>query len=175
MSQLNEKHKTRIIRPFLLIWGSMGRVLGREEGIKAVSKKLKEIGEKVEPLRQRDLLSADLNGIKDPVIELFDEIRETRFRSPKGKQKPVGSTAASKVLHLACPNLFVMWDSEIRRGYKKHKGDGKEYFEFLCQMKDMWKKLETTIKSLQQKYGGKRITRMLDEYNWVKNHYFGAS
>ena len=151
ISQLNEKNEIRIIRPFLLTWGLMVRVLGYR-GVKVIRKKLKDINEKIEPLRQKDLLSVNLDGIKDLIIELFDEIRGTMFKSKMGETKRVGSIAASKVLHLSCPNLFVMWDFAIRNGYKKYDGDGKDCYEFLSQMKKMWKELKITIEDLQQKY-----------------------
>lgn len=168
LDQLTEKHRIRILRPFLLTWGSMGRVLGEKEGTKAILTKLKEISHKLEPIRKKDL-SMNLNEIRDLVIELFDDIRETEFESSKKKRRTVGPVAASKVLHLTCPDLFFMWDSKIRKCYEKNRGDGKEYFEFLTQMKEMCKseELETTIGDLQREYG-KRITRIIDQYNWVK-------
>ena len=78
------------------------------------------------------------------------------------EQKKIGSTAASKALHLACPDLFVMWDAKIGVKYRcnKYKGNGKEYFKFLTEMKDLGKGLENTINDLQQKYG-RRITSNL--------------
>jgi len=169
LDQLAEKHEVSILRPFLLTWGSMVRVLGKKEGTKAILMKLKEISHKLEPLREKDFSSVDLNEIKDLIVELFDEIRETEFENRKRKQKKVGSTAASKVLHLTCPDLFFMWDLNIRNYYEKNKGDGKEYFDFLTQMKEMCKskELETTIGDLQRE-SGKKITRMIDQYNWVK-------
>jgi len=162
---LNEKHQVRIIEPFLLTWGQMGRVLGYK-GVEAIRGQLKVLAGRIKPLRQKNLLSEDINSIENLIIELYDGIRKTRFRSKKGRQKEVGPTAASKVLHLTCPNLFVMWDTAIRnKGYKKKSADGKDYFEFLCEMKNMWKALELTIRNLQQRYG-QRATRILDQYNY---------
>jgi len=167
ISQLSEEHQTRIIEPFLLTWGRMGRVLGHE-GVKAICKKLVALREKIEPVRRKNILSEDINSLRNLIIELYDDIRKTPFLSKKGKQKEVGPTAASKVLHLACPDLFVMWDTAIRnKGYGKYDGDGKDYFEFLCEMKSMAKALESTIGDLQQRYR-ERVTRLLDQYNWMK-------
>jgi hypothetical protein len=66
-------------------------------------------------------------------------------------KKRVGSTAASKVLHLICSDLFIMWDSEIRKKYNKRKGNGEDYFEFLKEMRNLYKEFEDIIKDLQQK------------------------
>jgi predicted transcriptional regulator len=170
LSQLNEEDEIRIIRPFLLTWGAMVRVLGYG-GVREIRKKLKDINEKIEPLRSKDLFSVKLDEIKKLVIELFDEIRKTKFESEKGDQKEVGSTAASKVLHLTCPKLFIMWDSAIRGEYKKNNGDGKDFFEFLSEMKNTGKELEDTINDLQQKYKN-LTTRIIDQYNWMSTHNF---
>lgn len=167
LHQLNEHYEVRILKPFLLTWGVMGRVLGYK-GVTRICEKLLEISKRVESLRRKKLLSENLTKLREQIIRLFDEVRETKFES-NGKEKEVGSTAASKVLHLACPDLFVMWDRDIRTVYKKRSGDGKDYFEFLIGMKRIWEKRQDTIKELQDKYG-KRETRIIDQYNWMKAH-----
>ena len=169
LGELNEEHEIRIIRPFLLAWGNMTRVLGYN-GVKAICRKLIDISEKIEPLRKKDFTTVNLDEIKDQIIELFDELRKTKFMSKKGKQKEVGSTATSKMLHLTCPDLFIMWDSAIRTRYGKNDGDGKDYFEFLMEMqRRVWKKLRSEIEELRQKYG-KKVTRIIDQYNWGITH-----
>ena len=165
LSELNKEHEIRIIKPFLLTWGVMGRVLGNA-GIRPICEKLKDINEKIKLLRNEDLFSVNLDEIRGLVIELFNEIREIKFKSNKKKEKEVGPTATSKVLHLTCPNLFIMWDFAIRN---KYNGDGKGYFEFLSEMKKMGEELESTIKDLKQKYG-KSPAKIIDEYNWMKAH-----
>jgi hypothetical protein len=168
ISQLNDENRTRVIEPFLLIWGRMGRVLGYD-GTKEICKKLIALQGKLEPLRQKNLLSEDINSLKNLIVELYDDIRKTSFLSKRGKRKEVGPTATSKVLHLACPDLFVMWDSAIREGYKKYDGNGVDYFEFLCAMKEIAETdaLKSTIMDLQRKYS-ERVTRLLDQYNWME-------
>lgn len=147
----------------------MTRALGYE-GVKAIREKLRNISDEIEPLRSKDLLSVELDEIRDKIIGLFDEIRGTEFRNEKGKRRKVGPTAASEVLHLACPDLFVMWDSPIRdKIYNKHRGDGKDYFEFLGMMKTLWMERRDTIENLWRKYG-RRPTRIIDQYNWEKTH-----
>lgn len=145
----------------------MGRVLGFN-GVTAIRKKLKTIDKKITPLRKTDLLSTKLNRIEKQIIELFDEICNTKFRSKKGKRKRVGPTATSKTLHLTCPNLFVMWDTKIRSQIevddKKLTSDGIGYFKFLSKMKALAQKENKTIKKLQNKYK-KSVTKILDQYN----------
>ena len=164
VSQLNETLENRILRPFLLSWGQMGRVLGNE-GPKAVCKRLRSISEEIEPLRKKDLFSIDLERNRGLIIKLFDGLCGTTFMNRKGKRKRVGPTAASKALHLVCPDLFIMWDSKIRIKYGR-QGVGHEYFEFLKDMKDVADEVNTAIEHLEKTYG-RRPTKLLDEYNWI--------
>jgi hypothetical protein len=62
-----------------------------------------------------------------------------------------------------------MWDSKIRAEYDKHKGNGKDYYDFLIQTRAIMETQEPMIKELQQKYST-RPTRIIDQYNWMKTH-----
>jgi len=112
--------------------------------------------------------------LRDIVVELFDSLRETGFKGKKGRTKQVGPTATSKILHLICPDLFVMWDSDIRRQYRKFEGDGKEYFEFLLTIQTLMLRLEPTITALREK-NQKKPTRIIDQFNWMNAHDTNSS
>lgn len=173
LTELNDLLKTRIIGPFLFDWGKTQRQLGYE-GLKAVYETMKDraFANRIEPLRKKSLEFielADLKRQENLIVALFDSIAEVPFRSKAGEAKKAGSTVSSKVLHLCCPNLFVMWDERIRALYKKWLGDGEEYFEFLVDMKKLLKALGGPTKYLQKKYG-KKATRIIDEYNWCQAH-----
>jgi len=170
LSEIAEIHKTRIIETFLFEWGKMQRVLGHN-GIEAIYRKVKEkrFAYRIGPLRKKSLKSVKLEEQKSLIVDLFDEVAEVSFKSNKGKDKYVRSTAASKVLHLCCPDLFLMWDDNIRKEYEKRKGNGEDYFQFLVDMQKLWNGLSETIEELQRKYG-KRATRIIDEYNWIEFH-----
>jgi len=170
LTQLNKSIRTRIIEPFLFDWGKMQRQLGYD-GLKEVYGKMKEkhFADRIEPLRRKSLKSTNLDELKGLIINLFDQIASVSFKSKKGKGKNVGSTTSSKVLHLCCPDLFVMWDADIRALYKKGNGNGEDYFQFLEDMKKLWIALDETINKLQKEYG-KIATRLVDEYNWCESH-----
>lgn len=168
LDKLGKDHETRIFRPFLLTWGTMGRVLGYE-GVSAVCSRIRSLSHKIEPLRKANLLTANLFDSRDPIVELFNHFCATEFKSKKGRIGKVCSTASSKILHLTCPDFFVMWDSAIREEYGKSKGDGKEYFEFLLTMQTLMLRLETTINYLREKYG-RKPTRIIDQFNWMSAH-----
>jgi len=168
LSQLEEIHKDRILRAFLLNWGQMGRWLGFN-GVDKIFIKLKNVdfATRVEKLRSLKLQLINLTEYRKEIISIFNELSQTEFETKLKKVKRVGPTSTSKVLHLCCPDLFVMWDAKIREGYSKYEGNGKQYFEFLCIMQYYLHELSDIIKQLTNEYGLKP-TRLLDMYNWVK-------
>ena len=85
----------------------------------------------------------------------------------------MGGAAASKVLHLMIPDLFVMWDNEIATLA------GVSYGRFQLRMHDFANCLETQfaaehhskdIEGYFQTYlhspVRKSLARLLDEFNW---------
>jgi len=148
----------------------MQRTLGYV-GIEAIYKKIKEkrFADRIEPVRKESLKLIKLEEQKGLIVDLFDKIAGVSFKSKNRKDRYVGSTTSSKVLHLCCPDLFVMWDADMRNGYEKWEGNGKDYFQFLKDMQKLWNALNETIEELQRKYG-KRATRLIDEYNWIEFH-----
>jgi len=167
LCNLDKEFVERILEPFFLTWGVMTRVLGFK-GCEKIGEKLKAMNTQLERFRKKELLTTDLKKLAEEIIEVYEEIKNTKWRTKKGKDKRVGPTSAAKALHLVAPNLFMMWDRDIRSCYQ-FKESGKEYFRFLLTMQDWLKELETTIQKLQHKYK-KSGTRIIDEYNWMKAH-----
>jgi len=94
-----------VIKMFLLQWGQMARAINREG-------------------TDWSLLLSRLNGISGTLLELKNErILDVNLES-KGElvsqayspleSKNIGATSISKILHLLNPELFVMWDDNIR-------------------------------------------------------------
>jgi GMP synthase (glutamine-hydrolysing) len=163
LDNLNKTIEDRILRPFLLTWGTMGRVLGYE-GISVIRRRIQSLKHKIEPLRKKELLTFNLFENHDLTVELFNQFKETRLIKKSGRPGRVGPTASSKILHLTCPDLFVMWDSAIRKNYGKLEDDGEEYFQFLLTAQTQVLELEETIGQLSEKYG-KKSTRIVDQFN----------
>jgi len=104
--------------------------------------------------------------------------------------KYIGPTAISKILHLFNPEIFVMWDKNIREKYGA-KEEAKGYLDFLksmqaevkkvleekakekeCNIKEVIEEIcrELPSKKLGQKYR-KTLAKLIDEYNWwLANH-----
>ena len=172
LSLIDERVRDRILSAFLFDWDKMQRQLGHA-GLQSVFKKIKDpsFALKIERFRKSKLEdAADLMFQRDEIVDLFDKIACLGFTSEKGKSKKAGSTTASKVLHLCCPDFFMMWDAGIRIFFSKKIGNGADYFDFLCEMKLRLKELNPVIIELEKEFG-KRATRLIDEYNWKSAHH----
>ncbi len=171
LKDLNDLYRERILVAFLLVWGVMQRHLGYS-GLEAVYEKLKDaqFSAKLAPFRTLNIENADnLKALKTQITELFNDMAMTSFSSNKGKPKRAGPTTASKILHLCCPNFFIMWDVDIRKKFNKN-GDGNDYFLFLVEMQERMRQLQPTLRQLEQKYAPKTATTFIDKYNWVLAH-----
>ncbi len=76
------------------------------------------------------------------------------------KIKGIQFTGASKLMHLTVPEVFIMWDSYIRRALGFKKGDSDDYFNFLKKMQEEFKDIK--------KRNGRTLAKRIDEYNYVK-------
>ena len=96
------------------------------------------------------------------------------------------ATAASKLLHLLQPNLFVMWDKKILASYRGNnpsiRDSGTGYSAFLRSMQEMAINIHEVFNHQNQGQGNNPATflseqlhydhpqalaKFLDEYNWV--------
>ena len=91
------------------------------------------------------------------------------------------STDASKIIHAINPNLFVMWDSNIRKGILGSANNqyANYYISFLKKMKNELQELiatctegcdygeEESLNILEELSDGKTIAKLIDEYNYM--------
>src|SRR4051794_17300536 len=88
----------------------------------------------------------------------------------KAQIRTMGDTAASKFLHVLLPDIFVMWDNNI-------KPFARDYEDFLTEMHVLGRRLvaesgvgEGQIEEHLQSHLGygvrKTLAKYLDEYNW---------
>ena len=183
---VNEK-STHIILEFLKLWGILSipdpnnpenykKIKPMEKGLTNALKGQKENFDK---LRNDKLIDFEFNNTEkvETIKEIFNNI----------KVKYIGSTAISKIMHLALPELFVMWDEAIKDKYLKKKrisGTSENYVKFLKIMqkiaRDMLKQfikkgsknmsLVEAKKKFEEEYSEKsfkfNLTKLIDEYNW---------
>jgi hypothetical protein len=145
-----------------------------------------ESREDLKSFRGRRLENIDLddNNIKDAIKNIF-----LNFST----KTSIGSTGASKILHLINPHVFMMWDARIREAYHTlHVGHGlygknqkiaECYLEFLKQSQeiiktllhnisedDLWKEHQKSIeKEFFRVFSFREtILKMLDEANYIR-------
>ena len=104
-----------------------------------------------------DIRSFNFNS--EDLLEKIKDIYEI-FREIKG----IEQTGASKLLSLRNPELFVMWDTKIRKKYNiDNKGTAEDYIKFLQIIQKRFKHLKWESKD-------KTFTKAIDEYNFYKIH-----
>jgi len=91
-----------------------------------------------------------------------------------------GEVAASKVLHMINPELFVMWDNAIPTCYGLRLNSKSYSYGFMpvmqyeaneaitTYMKDKDCERDTAIKEITSKYYGRTLAKLVDEYNWMR-------
>lgn len=110
LDQLNEINVAMIIKPFLYQWGRMGRVLGQKEfrgWEENIAEQVHSNCKTFERFRECHLLNTSLPDFKQDIIKVYESFRIV-----------VDRVAATKALHLICPNFFPLWDNAIKQVVK---------------------------------------------------------
>jgi len=173
------KHIQRIIKPFLISWGMMNRVVGRENlDWKRLGGTLRSLKNEFASLRNKKFLKIDFK----------DETLSHAIETIYSKLDPIpylGSpTTISKILHLLNPEIFVMWDNAIADFYHEIDPDvgysASGYLEFLKltqetvsatlgkSERETGKSLDKIEAELRNKYQNKTMAKLIDEYNWIR-------
>ena len=151
----------KLIKFFLINWGSMGVLLNRKDK-GGWERKVLDV------LTKEHELFKKFTGVKIDECE----IGKMKYEIEKcyGKLKEVlGPTGASKILHLINPEFFPMWDSKIREK-SKIKNDSEAYHNFLSKIKKCFflnRQINETLEKLSEKYGKSKL-KIIDEYMWWK-------
>ncbi|MDO8538292.1 MAG: hypothetical protein Q7S21_05390 [archaeon] len=78
-------------------------------------------------------------------------------------KKIVKQTGASKIMALRMPELFVMWDTGIRKMWKiNNKASSEDYLDFLVKMQKEFNKIKVTKSNTS-------LAKAIDEYNYIKS------
>ncbi len=118
------------VREFLNRWAS--HFLATEEQL---ADALRHAGRGLALFHWETIVSVDFSiprgGWPSTSALIADEFDAIRLCNPARNQ----STAASKVLHMINPQIFVMWDAAICKGHGVHHREGRQYaYEFLPKM-----------------------------------------
>jgi hypothetical protein len=188
----NENYVLAGARPFLEIWNRVYLLRRPREIRERLGDDILEAFEKTssyfEKLKKEELKleKVDLGNfeIAEAIRNIFQIFSEKRS---------IGSTGASKVIHLIYPELFMMWDNSIRSAYhrihpsyhRKSEDVASCYIEFMknCKdiaasissridMKELWKehlnRLEEKTRRYLQTFPPETLPKMIDECNYVR-------
>ena len=137
------------------------------DNVERVLGELKRQVPKLNKLGEYTLLNVELD---ETTCELIAE----SFHAVANAGRRYEKVATSKMLHAAVnPELFVMWDGEIMRGYEIIHGNGRAYaHDFLPKMQLLAREsvCQAKEKSPCRSYPrpGHTLAKMIDEYNYVK-------
>ncbi|MGD0496190.1 MAG: hypothetical protein ABSB28_09160 [Candidatus Bathyarchaeia archaeon] len=156
-----------IVRPFLLEWGHMRRVLGRSK-YKGWENRLapwiQHNQEKLQKLRTSSIADDyDLDESSADIMELYKSVKKA-FKD--------SGVSAAKTLHLICPSFFLAWDSAIEKAFHKEleksvmEFSGEEYFEFMKKMQGLTRRYDVVFSELAGKYEIQKV-KVLDEFLWT--------
>jgi len=172
------EHLLGVIRPFLIEWGTMARVVG-QKGLnwEGYGHKIQELEAEFAKLRGQRFLSIDFynENISNTIKTIYNGLRKF--------PKLGGLTTISKVLHLLNPELFVMWDINIREVYQKKNrlvnDTASGYLEFLKEnqneimecisdiQRETGKTTDEAEQEIRSKFNNKTLARIVDEYNYI--------
>lgn len=80
----------------------------------------------------------------------------------RGLKRIVRQTGATKLMALKNPNLFVMWDTSIRKMYKiNNKANPDDYINFLLKIKERFENIKWRDKK-------RPLAKVIDEYNYLE-------
>jgi hypothetical protein len=97
--------------------------------------------------------TTNLTALKSDIMEIYSNLKPL-----------VEQTGASKLMHFKQPNLFIMWDTGIRKHYGVSRGaSAEDYFDFLLSMKANFGHLSWTQTH-------RSFAKGIDEYNFALVH-----
>jgi len=158
---------------FILKWDFHFK--GDEGKFKQIYQEIYPVIQALEGKRIEDA-NFDDEKLKEAICEVFDKV----VRCPREHRHEY--TDASKILHTILPNLFVMWDENIRYAILgKVIVDGEDYaYHFLPLMQKELKEAintymeennsnsEEAIKKISEQCDGKTLAKLIDEFNYTQ-------
>lgn len=112
-------------------------------------KTIKEINPVFEKLKEDKFETADFDKQKEDISFIYDKLK-----------KLVGQTCATKIMYFKNQNLFIMWDTQIRKLYQIKEPDAENYIKFLKSMKNEFKHIIWQNNQIS-------LARAIDMYNYV--------
>jgi len=182
--------RKELITGFLNRWKC--RVINSNQSASSIKNQLINLLPFLHNLNGLDITTCDFNKIFNIQQKNYtaQQIIYCLYKGYRNLGYRFGPTATSKLLHVLQPDLFVMWDGEIIKYYKRLKigvsSSYQGYFNYLLEMQNIAQQISLNFNqasltpkklpnqslenylSVNMGYSPtKSIAKYIDEYNWV--------
>jgi hypothetical protein len=135
----------------------------------------------LEALANASLRSSDLPERLDEIDRLYTSLIALRGNTNSPRIPTMGDAAASKILHVMVPPLFVMWDKKIRERSRWAYGEFMlRMHEFALYLREQLapaealEDLDGYLQRVPRYPVRKPLAKYVDEYNWWLAWQFGS-
>jgi len=167
-SEIKDDHPLQAAVIILATWNAgRFRLAGKKEIIK-LKDALNSCKPLFDKLKDKEFRTSNFDELANEIKEIYSKL---------SKIKGVKHTGASKIFHLFCPNLIVMWDNCIRGEYGKKKcrerygikieGNNPTWQDFL----NFQKLMQKIFGHVDWNEKEKTLPKAIDEYNYVECHF----
>jgi hypothetical protein len=183
LSRFTEQDVEIILKPFLYKWGKMGRVLGEDKckGWESdIVEPIRSNSNKLDEFRTINFESTSLTDFQNDIIKCYESLKTI-----------VDRVAATKTMHIICPNFFPLWDNDIVGAVRSEATkmlagtdktelirmivekiddfSGKDYYRFMLLLQDFFERYKNTFLNLAKTYE-KSVVKILDDFLWMIAH-----
>jgi len=116
--------------------------------LRTVIKECKSLFEKV---KNKEFQTTNFDEIGDCVKRIYLKL---------SKVNGVEYTGASKIMHLLNPQLFLIWDTAMRKHYGYYHANGNEYLKY-------HKRVQKDVQSVKWHSHAKTLLKAIDEYHYI--------
>jgi hypothetical protein len=180
LSRFDEQDVEIVLKPFLYKWGRMGRVLGGEKykGWETdIVEPIRSNSNKLDGLRAVSFHPTSFTNLREDIIKFYESLKAI-----------VDRVAATKTMHIICPNFFPLWDNDIARAVRSELSkflagtdntelagmivekidefSGRDYYRFMLCAQDFIERYKTTFLNLAETHG-KSVVKILDDFFWM--------
>jgi len=164
-SEIKDDHPLQAAVIILATWNKGRFWLAGKEEIIRLKEALNSCKPLFDKLKDKEFRTSNFDELANEIKEIY-----SKFSKIEG----VKHTGASKIFHLFCPNLIVMWDNRIRGEYGKKKcrerygikieGNNPTWQDFL----NFQKLMQKIFGHIDWDEKEKTLPKAIDEYNFVE-------
>jgi hypothetical protein len=156
------------LRKYLYNWGTMGRVLGQEKKYPDWQNDTINV---IKKFHYELKLFSNKHLVDEPIDDHRDNIKSIYFAFQGDEVKPLlGRIAATKVMHIICPDFFPIWDNSIGDGFRAELNKNgnikpfspEDYLRFMYEIQKLLKRVDTVLNKFEYQSQTTKV-KLLDE------------